>query len=382
MEFNFLTSGNIILKRGSHKELGKYVKGMGVCALLLHARSFCGEKLEAVKASLGECGMNFAEHINPSAEPTANTVDAAADAFRAGGCDMIIAIGGGSVIDTGKAASGIVTNGGNLEEYLEGVGTGRKIVNAPVPFIAVPTTHGTGAEATKNAVISSNEKLYKKSLRDDRLIPKKIIIDAELMTSLPKKITASCSMDALTQLIEAYTSKKANPMTDALALSGLKAAAKSIIEVYDNGENIEARENMAYASLLSGICLANAGLGAVHGFAPAFGITYGISHGESCALLLDHVMRYNIPYALDKYAEIGEILTGKTYPDKLAAANAGVDFVTELKIHMGIPSGIAHLNIKESDINNIVSRISSNSIGANPVAMDKAAAGEFVRGLI
>ncbi len=362
--------------------MGKHVSSLGKNALILHSGSLGEDRIIAIKASLAEYGVDSVSFKSKSSEPSPDMVDAAAEAFLNSGCDMLIAVGGGSVVDTGKAVAGLVTNGGNLEDYLEGVGTGKKIVNDPVPFVAVPTTHGTGAEATKNAVISSPEKLYKKSFRDDRLMANKIIVDAELMTSLPKKQTASCSMDALTQLIEAYTCKKATPLTDALALSGLCAAAKSIYKVYDDGSDIEARENMAYASLLSGICLANAGLGAVHGFAPALGITYGIPHGESCALLLDHVMRYNAPCALDKYAKIGEILTGKQYSDKLCAANAGADFVSELKKHMGIPSGLKHLGIKESDIGDIISRLSTNSMGANPVKMDDDEAARFIRKLM
>ena len=378
VEFNFLTSPNIIFKRSAHKEIGKYVFGTGKRALILHSHSMAGECLRRMTQSLEENGIEAFLHENKSSEPSPDMVDSASDAFKRHDCDFLIAVGGGSVIDTGKAVCGLVTNGGRLEEYLEGVGTGRKIVNAPVPFIAMPTTHGTGAEATKNAVISSREKLYKKSFRDDRLMARKIIVDAELMVSLPKKQTASCSMDALTQLIEAYTCRKATPLTDALCISGLKAAANSILTVYDNGSDVSAREEMAYASLLSGICLANAGLGAVHGFAPALGITYDIPHGESCALLLDHVMRYNISYAECKYAHIGEILTGNKYKSASEAAYAGVDYVSDLKKHMLIQPDLKHLDIADNDIKNIISRLSTNSMGANPVQMSEEQIRDFI----
>ena len=361
--------------------MGKYVSELGKTALLLHSHSLKDKFISQITCSLERDGIKVFRHENKSSEPSPEMVDDAAKAVKKYGCDFLIAVGGGSVIDTGKAVCGLVTNGGRLEDYLEGVGCGKKIENDPIPFVAVPTTHGTGAEATKNAVISSSEKLYKKSFRDNRLMADKIIIDAELMTSLPKAQTALCSMDALTQLIEAYTCRKATPLTDALCISGLEAAAKSIYRTYDEGEDVSAREQMAYAALMSGICLANAGLGAVHGFAPAFGITYGIPHGESCALLLDHVMRYNIPYAVEKYAKVGEILTGRTWADANAAAQAGADYVEKLKEHMKIHKDLKHLNVTDGDIEAIKTRLSTNSMSANPAVMSDEDITRFIKSI-
>ncbi len=381
MDFNFVTSGQIVFKSGVHANIGEIVRNIGKKALILHGASLNKDYLCLMAKSLNENGIEVAEHINKSSEPSVDMVDSVVSAIKENKCDFIIAVGGGSVIDTAKAASGLVTNGGMTVEYLEGVGTGRKIVNDPIPFVAMPTTHGTGAELTKNGVISSETEKYKKSIRDDRLMAKKVVIDAVLMTSLPKKQTASCSMDALTQLIEAYTCTKATALTDALCISGLQAAADSIYEVYDNGENVEAREKMAYASMLSGICLANAGLGAVHGLAPALGITYDIPHGESCALLLDHAMRYNIPYCTKKYADIGRILTKKYYADDMDAAYAAARFVSELKQHMNIPSDLKVLNITESDISSIISRLSTNSMNANPIKMSNSDIETFIKSI-
>lgn len=381
MNFGFLISPEIIFQRAAHADIGRYVSRFGKRVLLLHSHSLGEEHLRAMLRSLEKNGMTVFCHENASSEPSPEMVDAASDTARRNACELLIAVGGGSVIDTGKAVCGLLPNGGRLEDYLEGVGCGKKIINDPIPFIAVPTTHGTGAEATKNAVISSTEKIYKKSFRDDRLMADMIIIDAELMVSLPQKQTASCSMDALTQLIEAYTCKKATPLTDALCISGLEAAAQGIYEAYDNGESIFAREQMAYAALLSGICLANSGLGAVHGLAPALGITYNIPHGESCALLLDHVMRYNIPYATERYARIGEILTGKRYDDAQTAAIAGAEYVTRLKKHMQVPQDIKHIGITETDIEDIISRRSTNSMGANPVLMSDEDIRNFIRSI-
>ena len=371
MNFSFMTASGIIFARGAHKKLGEYIKGMGNRALLVCGNSLKGEKMDSIVSSLADSGIECFCHIIPSHEPDTDTVDAVVNAFNENSCDVIISVGGGSVIDAGKAASGIATNGGCLRDYLEGVGIGKKIVNDPVHFVAIPTTHGTGAEVTKNAVISSSTELYKKSIRDDRLLPKKVVVDAELMTTLPKKSTAHCSMDALTQLIEAYTSAKANPITDALCISGIKAAADSIREAYDNGADVEAREKMAYASLMSGICLANAGLGAVHGIAPALGITCNISHGESCAIMLDHVMKVNLPYVTAKYAEIGRILTKSEYESDELAAQAAIEYVQDLKSHMQIPCDLKYLNINKDEIDVLLSRCSSNSMNANPVKLEK-----------
>ena len=369
MNFSFMTASGIIFSRGAHKNIGEYIKGMGTRALILCGNSLKGKKLDAITVSLCENGVESFCHFIPSHEPDTNTVDDAVKAFNLNACDMIISIGGGSVIDAGKAASGIVTNGGFLQDYLEGVGIGKKIVNDPVTFVALPTTHGTGAEVTKNAVISSSTELYKKSIRDDRLLPKKVIIDAELMTSLPKKQTAHCSMDALTQLIEAYTSAKASPITDALCISGIKMVADSIYEAYDNGDDVDAREKMAYASLMSGICLANAGLGAVHGVAPALGISCNISHGESCAVMLDHVMRYNLDYVTKKYADIGRILNKCDIADDNQAALSAIEYVSKLKAHMQIPSDLKYLGLTAEDLPTVVKRCSSNSMNANPVKL-------------
>ncbi len=382
MKFTFMTAASLLIEQGVHKRLGEAVCGLGKKALVLHGGSLAKDMLDAMLISLESKDIGCVCKQNLPGEPEAEAVDEAVEAFIANGCDFIIAVGGGSVIDTGKAASGIATNGGKLKDYLEGVGIGKKITCDPVPFVAVPTTHGTGAEVTKNAVISSKSELYKKSIRDDRLLPKRVVIDAELMTGLPQKQTASCSMDALTQLIEAYTSVKSNPMTDALCLSGIQAAAESIYAAYDDGSNVQARECMAYASLLSGICLANAGLGAVHGIAPALGINCGISHGESCAVMLDHVMRVNLPYVTKKYADIGRILTAQSIEDDNVAAQAAIDYVARLKAHMGIPVDLKYLGIKPENVDALLLGCSSNSMNANPVKLDKTQLRELMMSLI
>ncbi len=175
---------------------------------------------------------------------------------------LIISIGGGSVIDTAKAVAGYANNPGDLIEYIEGVGTGRQLINPPIPHIAVPTTSGTGTEMTKNAVIMGDDKLpFKRSFRNDQMVPVAAIVDPQLSITVPKDTTAYSGMDAMTQLIESYISKKSKPMTDALALEALSKLGTSLIDAYNDGDNIDARTNLAYASMISGICLANSGLG-------------------------------------------------------------------------------------------------------------------------
>jgi alcohol dehydrogenase class IV len=212
-----------------------------------------------------------------------------------------------------------VTNGGRIKDYLEGVGSGKTIEKDTLPFIAVPTTAGTGSEVTKNAVISSSKEGFKKSIRSEKLIPNVALVDPRLSVFLPPKQTAYSGLDALTQLIEGYVTKKANPITDALAVYGLKKAADFLERAYKDGGDIKAREGMALASLLSGLVLANSGLGAVHGIGASLGVNCGISHGLACAILLPSVIEYNSKRLPDKYAHIGRIIAGNyTMEDKQA----------------------------------------------------------------
>lgn len=207
---------------------------------------------------------------------------------------MVIGLGGGSVLDAGKAIAALVTNLGNVFDYLEVIGKGQPLVNAPLPFIAIPTTAGTGTEVTRNAVLGSPAHGVKVSLRSPMMLPSLAIVDPELTYGLPPEITASSGLDALTQLIEPFVSVKANPMTDAICREGIRHAAKSLRTVYHNGADASAREGMSLASLFGGLALANAALGAVHGFAGPLGGMLNAPHGAICAKLLPLVMEVNI----------------------------------------------------------------------------------------
>jgi len=258
-------------------------------------------------------------------EPTPELVDSIVAEFRGRGVDAVCAVGGGSVVDAGKAVSAMLPQDGSVFEYLEGVGSGTPHDGRKVPFIAVPTTAGTGSEATKNAVLSRiGEGGFKKSIRHDNFVPDVAVIDPELMLSCPRSVTASTGMDALTQLLESFVSTKANPMTDALAESGLRYAAEDLVSACSNGAgDITVRAGMAYAALLSGVTLANAGLGVVHGLASSIGGMFDIPHGVVCGSLVGAASEVTIERlntdpekymaAKVKYAMAGAVLDGIEY---------------------------------------------------------------------
>jgi alcohol dehydrogenase class IV len=256
--------------------------------------------------------------VSVKGEPSPEFVDDVAKEYRKRPVNVVVAVGGGSAIDAGKAVSAMLAEEGSVKEYLEGVGT-RKPSGMKAPFIAVPTTAGTGCEATKNAVLSRVGKDgYKKSLRHDAFVPDVALVDPELALSCPPHVTASCGMDAISQLIEAYTSKNANPFTDALARSGLQAAAGAFLPLATGrGDDIVLRGKMAYAALSSGIVLAQAGLGTVHGIAGPAGGLFPVPHGAACAALLVPVLKRVVSRlkegpssGLEKFAEAGRIISG------------------------------------------------------------------------
>ncbi len=274
-------------------------------------------------SKLENSSINFSS-VSLSGEPSPTLIDDTVAKFHNKNLDLIVGIGGGSVLDAGKAISAMLTKDGSIKNYLEGVGNkihdGKKI-----PYIAIPTTSGTGSEATKNAVISEiGPDGFKKSLRHDNLIPNITIIDSELMVSCPPSVSAACGMDAFTQLLEAYVSSKASPITDSLAYTGLKFISRNILLACSTGaSNVNIRGKMAYGALISGIVLANAGLGIIHGLASPIGGFFKIPHGIVCGTLLAEATKINIKtlqnqgpngkLALKKYAQIGAMLKEKYY---------------------------------------------------------------------
>ena len=325
--FSFARIPHVIFGAGKLNELYNIITKFGRNALfVIGGRSLKQSgKWDEIVSSLEANSINFSS-IKISSEPSPSIIDDSISKFKGERFDVVVGIGGGSVLDAGKAISAMLTKNDSIKNYLEGIGNkihdGKKI-----PYVAIPTTSGTGSEATKNAVISQiGLDGFKKSLRHDNLIPNIAIIDPELMVSCPPSITAACGMDAFTQLLEAFVSPKGNPITDNLAISGMKYVSKNIIPASTNeASNIEVRAAMAYGALLSGITLANAGLGVIHGLASSIGGFFEIPHGVVCGTLLAEATKMNInmlrehetigKIGLQKHAEIGRLLAGDNSAD-------------------------------------------------------------------
>ena len=351
----------VVFGPGEIKQLGPLVAGHGKRLLLVTGgKHFADSGLaEKVLADLGTAGVETVV-LPATAEPDVDAVDAAARKGRLERIDVVAGIGGGSVIDLAKAVAGMIPNEGSIMEYLEGVGSGKAMSNAPLPLVAAPTTAGTGSEATKNAVIRGEG--FKRSLRDPRLVPRAAIVDPELTVSCPPGLTAEAGMDAVTQLIESLTSLKASPVTGALALSGLEAAGRALSRAVAAGRDLKARSDMAYASFSSGVALAHAGLGAVHGLAAALGGFFPVPHSVACARLL--------PIAAA--ANIAALEAGRGYQPALLAyrdaAKALGEGIREFCGRFRMP-GPSEYGMTAADIPRVVAASRGGSMKTNPVEL-------------
>jgi alcohol dehydrogenase class IV len=293
---------------------------------------------------------------------------------KAGRCELVIGFGGGSALDAAKAIAAMLANDGELLDYVEIIGRGQPLTKPSAPFIAIPTTAGTGAEVTRNAVLASPEHRLKVSLRSPLMLAKVAVVDPELTCDLPPALTASTGLDALTQLIEPFVCNRANPMTDGLCVEGLRRAARSLRVAFSKGQDKDAREDMAVASLFGGLALANAGLGAVHGFAGPIGGSFSAPHGAICAALLPHVMAMNLralrrrdPHgaALFRYEEAAWWLTG----DSKAKADDGVKWVRALVTDLKVPR-LASFGIQREHFPDLVTKAANaSSMKANPIVL-------------
>ncbi len=377
--FYFSQMPKIYFGEGEFKNIFEKIQGYGKNVLLvLGGSSFKKSKDYAwFKSECGEKDIKIHE-VSVKGEPSPEIIDANVELNRDKGIDVVVAIGGGSVLDAGKAISAMLTKKESVVDYLEGVGTGAVHNGEKLPFIAVPTTSGTGSEATKNAVISKvGENGFKKSLRHDNFVPNIAIVDPELTMSCPASITASCGLDAFTQLLEAYVSTKSSPITDSLSLSGLKAIKDGLMQSFENGDDIEARKNLAYASFMSGAVLANSGLGVVHGYASPIGAYFDIPHGIVCGTLVGEATKINIRELkkdvdkgkkyLKKYAIVGRVLSGKYNLDDSSAYDILVKIIETWIVEMGIDK-LSKYGIKEPDLLKIVGE---TGIKNNPVKLDK-----------
>ena len=331
IRFEFATAARIIFGRGTLQKVAASATQMGSRPLVVTGKNTkrATPLLDALKA-IGMPAFTLGVPGEPTIEMTLEGVQLA----RKKACDVVIGLGGGSVIDAAKAIAALITNSGDIMDYLEVIGQGQPLTRASAPCIAIPTTAGTGAEVTRNSVLASTEHRVKVSLRSPTMLPDLAVIDPELTYSMPPSLTASTGLDALTQILEPFVSLKSNPLTDALCREGLKRVARSLHQAFENGSDATAREDMAIASLFGGLALANSKLGAVHGFAGTMGAMFSIPHGVICASLLPHVMEVNVKALqrkglltlLSRYDEVARLLTGK--PD--AEAPDGIDWIHDL----------------------------------------------------
>jgi alcohol dehydrogenase class IV len=372
LSFEFATANQIIFGAGKLNTLAEHLKGRAKRLLLVRGRS--SDAIPRVRQILSVLDIQSTE-FEVHGEPTVEVVSAGVRLAR--GCDTVIGLGGGSVLDAGKAIVILATNPGEVLDYLEVIGKGQKFTRAPLPYIAIPTTAGTGTEVTRNAVIESPTHGVKVSLRSPLMLPSLALVDPELTYSLPPAVTASTGLDALTQLIEPFVSAKANPMTDAICREGLHHAARSLRRAYENGGDREAREGMSLASLFGGLALANAKLGAVHGFAGPLGGMLHAPHGAICARLLPLVMETNLKAletrepehpALARYLEIAQILTG----DPNAGTSDGMVWVSELVRDLKVPALSAYGMGREYLPEAVEKTVKSSSYKGNPIPLTEA----------
>ena len=372
--YDFTAPRRIVFGWGRRREVGTLARTLGRRAFVV-----CGSRtltdqgtLDAMADALRSEGVETVGTETISREPEVDDVDRVADFVRRRNVapgDFLLAVGGGAAIDLAKAAAAMATNDESptVKDYLEGVGRGLTIVNEPLPVLAVPTTAGTGAEATKNAVISSYDPPFKKSLRDHRIVPQIALVDPELTVSAPPEITAASGMDAITQLFESYISRKAQPIPRALAMQGLRLAIPSIAEAVDDGASRPAREKMAHAALLSGLSLANSGLGMAHGVAPALGVHCRVTHGAACALMLPVALRVNAEVRRDDLARLCRVLFGRD--DSVGPEEAVQRLIRQIEKlceTVGVARRLSELGVPGDKIPAIVAGSRGSSMSGNP----------------
>ncbi|MCG6973128.1 MAG: iron-containing alcohol dehydrogenase [Desulfobacterales bacterium] len=368
--FEFAAASRIIFGRGTLKEVPALAAQMGRRLMVVTGKN--------TERAAGLLGLIKAASLQTftfaiTGEPTIEMIIDGVQLARKNTCDAVIGIGGGSVIDSAKAIAALLTNRGDIMAYLEVIGQGKPLSQASAPCIAIPTTAGTGAEVTRNSVLASTQHRVKVSLRSPTMLPDLAVIDPELTYSMPPSLTAGTGMDALTQNLEPFVSLQSNPLTDALCREGLKRIARSLRRAFENGGDASAREDMSVASLFGGLALANAKLGAVHGFASAMGAMYSIPHGMICASLLPHVMAVNVKALqhkdplryLSRYDEVARCLTGR--PD--AQAIDGIDWINDLCSALDIVP-LSELGATKTHFSEIIAGAKrASSMKGNPVEL-------------
>jgi len=380
MRFEFATATRIVFGAGTLAQGVEAARGWGARALLVTtATTELGDPLHSLLAN----HKLAVTELRVTGEPTVESVREGVALARAAQCDVVIGIGGGSVLDMGKAIAILLTNSGDVLDYLELIGRGRSLERPAIPYVAVPTTSGTGAEVTRNAVIGSPEHHVKVSLRSPLMLPRLAVIDPLLTCSVPPHITATTGLDALTQVLEPFVSHAHNPLTDGFCREGLRRAARSLRQAYTDGSDLAAREDMCITSLCGGLALANAKLGAVHGIAGPLGGMFPAPHGALCAALLPHAMAVNIEAlqqrqsgfpALQRYDEVAQCLTG----DSAARALEGQRWISQLCADLHIPS-LRTYGITESDFPELIELAArASSMQGNPIQLESPELAEIL----
>lgn len=371
MKFEFATAGRIIFGEGRLAEVGPAARELGSRALVVTGSR--PQRAEPLLALLQGAGV-AAETFSIRGEPTVEDALAGVAQARAQVCDLVIGFGGGSAIDSAKAIAALAVNEGDIYNYLEVIGRAQPLVAPALPVIAIPTTAGTGSEVTRNAVLSSPPHQVKVSLRSPHMLPRLALVDPMLTYDLPPAVTASTGLDALTQLIEPFVSSRANPLTDAICREGLRHAVPALRRAFTHGDDQDARRSMAFAGLCGGLALANAGLGAVHGFAGPFGGMYDAAHGAICAALLPPVFAANVEAlrarspgspALLRYEEMARLLTGNA----AARVEDGAASLRELCTALNIP-GLSSYGFSLADAPALIAKAqAASSMKANPLPL-------------
>ncbi|MBL9041066.1 MAG: iron-containing alcohol dehydrogenase [Myxococcales bacterium] len=381
MQFQFRCAGQLLFGRGEHRRAAGLAAGLGRRVFLVTGAASLAKSgvLASLTASLAERAEHI-EHVTVSAEPTVDQADSLAKQCQAAGCQVVLAVGGGSVLDVGKAVAALATNAGAGIDYLEDVGRGtpRALAEVPLPVVAVPTTAGSGSEVTRNSVLKVPELQVKRSLRSDLMIPKVAIVDPDLLTTAPQRVAASAGMDALTHLIEGYLSTGAQPLTDALALRGIRLLWQALHRLADcfRGRlaslHPDMYEQLALTSLWGGIVLANAGLGAVHGLVAPLGGLCNVAHGDGCACLLPATFRVNAQALLSRQpqspararlAEIVQLLT-----EGSDDVDAAVERLASLRKELGI-LGLADQGARQRQFEQVVRQARGGSMRSNPIVL-------------
>lgn len=381
MQFQFRCAGQLLFGRGEHRRAAGLAAGLGRRVFLVTGAASLAKSgvLASLTASLAERAEHI-EHVTVSAEPTVDQADSLAKQCQAAGCQVVLAVGGGSVLDVGKAVAALATNAGAGIDYLEDVGRGtpRALAEVPLPVVAVPTTAGSGSEVTRNSVLKVPELQVKRSLRSDLMIPKVAIVDPDLLTTAPQRVAASAGMDALTHLIEGYLSTGAQPLTDALALRGIRLLWQALHRLADcfRGRlaslHPDMYEQLALTSLWGGIVLANAGLGAVHGLVAPLGGLCNVAHGDGCACLLPATFRVNAQALLSRQpqspararlAEIVQLLT-----EGSDDVDAAVTRLASLRKELGI-LGLADQGARQRQFEQVVRQARGGSMRSNPIVL-------------